>query len=165
MKTLIIYASKHGSSEKCAASLAQKLKGTVDLYNLKNKKDVNLNTYSQVIIGGSIYMGRIQKEITAFCKNAESQLQEKKIGLYICCMKEGQDAVLELERSFPSELINKAIAKETFGGELIFRKMNFLEKFIMRKVAKVEKDTSFYLPENINRFVQNMNHTDTVIVS
>ncbi|MBC8080009.1 MAG: flavodoxin domain-containing protein [Gorillibacterium sp.] len=165
MKTLIIYASKHGSTEKCAASLSGKFKGTVDLCNLKSNKVENLGTYDQIIIGGSIYMGRIQKEITTFCKNAQSQLQDKKIGLFICCMREGQDAVVQLESAFPKELLAKSAAKESFGGELIFRKMNFFEKFIIRKVSKVEKDTSFFLPENINRFVQNMNQTESVIIS
>ncbi|MCL6459474.1 MAG: flavodoxin domain-containing protein [Gorillibacterium sp.] len=165
IKTLIVYASKHGSAEKCAVSLSGKIKGTVELCNLKKDNVGNLGQYDQVIIGGSIYMGRIQKELTAFCTRAGAELLDKRIGLYICCMKEGQDAVVQLERSFSKELLDKAIVKETFGGELNLGKMSFFERFIVKKVAKVEKDTTFFLAENINRFVQNMNRTDTIIVS
>jgi menaquinone-dependent protoporphyrinogen oxidase len=67
MSTLIIYASKHGSAEKCASELSKKLSGKVDLCNLKNGKMPELSQYTKVIIGGSIYVGKVQKEVSEFC--------------------------------------------------------------------------------------------------
>ena len=64
MSTLIVYASKYGCTEKCVKLMSKKLNDKVDLINLKNINDIDLSKYDKVIIGGSIYIGRIQKEVT-----------------------------------------------------------------------------------------------------
>lgn len=46
----------------------------------------------------------------------------------------------ELNNSFPQELLSSATAKEFFGGEFIFKKMNPLDKLIVNKVTKINKD-------------------------
>ena len=74
-KTLIAYATKHGSTEECARSLAGKMNSESDLLNLKEKKHVDLNAYDKIIIGGSIYAGRIQIEVSEFCSKNLTELQ------------------------------------------------------------------------------------------
>jgi len=59
MNILIAYATKYGCTEKCAAVLSEKLTGKVDLCNLKGGRASDLTQYEKVIIGGSIYMGKI----------------------------------------------------------------------------------------------------------
>ena len=63
MNTLIVYSSKYGCTEKCAKLIKQELNDPADLINLKNIniKDINLSKYDKVIIGGPIYIGKIQK--------------------------------------------------------------------------------------------------------
>lgn len=158
MKTLIAYGTKYGCTEKCAQNLSEKLVEKADLCNLKTVKDIDLSQYNKVIIGGSIYMGKIQKEVSKFCSNNLDALKDKKVGLFICCMGEGDVPQTELNNSFPNELIAKSIAKESFGGEFIFKKMGFMHKLIVKKVSKVEQDKSNISEENINRLVQLMNN-------
>lgn len=158
MKTLVAYGTKHGCTEKCATILSEKLEGKVDLYNLKETKDVELSEYDKVVIGGSIYMGKIQKEVVEFCSKNLNTLKNKKIGLFICCMRDGDLAETEINDSFPQELLACASAKGYFGGEFIFKKMNFLERLIVKKVSNIDKDTSNVLEENINRFAEMMNN-------
>jgi len=158
MKTLIAYATKHGCTEQCAKVLIEKLTEKADLCNVKIIKDMDLSQYDKVIIGGSIYIGKIQKEITDFCsKNLES-LKDKKVGLYICCMRDGEEVEQQLKDSFPQELLSNAISTGYFGGEFIFKKMNIMERFIVKKIVKVDKDISNILEENINRFALSMNN-------
>lgn len=66
MKTLIAYATKYGTTEKCANILAQKLSSEAELVNLKKARTIDLNQYDSVIIGGSVMMGRIRKEVKEF---------------------------------------------------------------------------------------------------
>ncbi|MGI6711498.1 MAG: flavodoxin domain-containing protein [Bacillota bacterium] len=66
--------------------LREKLNGNVDLYNLKEKKQPILANYDQIIIGGSIYIGKIQKEVSRFCTDHMAQLKGKRLGLYVCGM-------------------------------------------------------------------------------
>lgn len=157
MKILVAYATKYGCTEKCAHILSEKLNGEVDLYNLKDKKSIDLSKYEKVIVGGSIYLGKIQKEVTEFCEANFNRLLEKKTGLFICCMREAEFAKTQLLDSFANELTDAAIVKETFGGEFIFSKMSFMDKLITKKVAKVSQDTSDLIEENIYRFAQLMN--------
>lgn len=157
MSTLIVYGTKYGCAEKCAKILAEKLSGDLEMYNLKERRDVDLSRYDSVIIGGSIYVGRIQKEVSEFCTKNLDSLKEKKIGLFICAMQSGDELEKELEIAFPKELSDNSIAKENFGGEFIMKKMNFLERAIVKKVSKVDKDTSSILVENINKLAQLIN--------
>lgn len=157
MNTLIVYTSKYGCTEKCAGLLSKELNDKVDIINLKNAGDIDISKYDKVIIGGSIYIGRIQKEVTEFCSKNLDKLKEKGIGLFICGMQEGEAINTELNQNFPSELLNMAAAKEYLGGEFIFDKMNFMEKLIVKVVSKVSSNKSNILKDNIHKFAQEMN--------
>ena len=98
-------------------------------------------------------MGQIQKEIKSFCLKNLAVLKDKRVGLFICGMND-KDVNKQLSNLFPEELLTNAIAKEYFGGEVIFKKMNFFEKFVMKKVAKTDKDVSKLLEDNINKFAK-----------
>lgn len=156
MSTLVIYSSKYGCTEKCAKLLANKLKDNVDLINLKSNMNIDFPKYSKIIIGGSIYMGKIQKEVTEFCSKYLNTLKDKSLGLFICGM---QDNAIEdeINANFPQELLEIAKAKEYFGGEFIFEKMNFFEKIIVKKVSKITSNKSNILDDNIYKFAQVMN--------
>ncbi len=166
MKTLIVYATKYGSTEKCAKLLSDKLSSEVELCNLKLEKNIDLSKYDKVIIGTSVYMGRIRKEINEFFTNNLNELITKKLGVFQCSMSQGADAVTQIENTFPKELVNNAVAKEHFGGEFSFDKMNFFERFIVKMVSKKDNnnqpiDTSKKISniseQRISEFAQAMN--------
>lgn len=157
MNTLIVYATKYGCAKKCAEIMSKELNGKVETIDLKKVKDIDLSQYQNIIIGGSIYMGRIQKEVTGFCSNNLEKLKEKHIGLYICGMQEGEAAITEISQNFSPELLNIAVVKESFGGEFVLDKMNFMEKLIVKKVAKVTSNTSNLNEDVLHKFTQKMN--------
>ncbi len=157
MSTLIAYATKNGFTQKCAGLLAEKLVEKADICDL-GKSNPNLNKYDKVIIGGSVYAGKMRKQITNICaKNLES-LKGKKLGLFICGMAEGDDIKKQLETSFPKELLSTAVASEMFGGEFDFSKMNFIMRAMIKKISGSDKNQTRLLEENIARFAENMNN-------
>lgn len=166
MSILIAYATNHGCAEKCAEILNGKLSEKADLCNLKKGNAPDLSKYDKVIIGGSIYAGKIQKAVKEYCANNLNELKGKKLGFFICCMSVEEPAKAQLNSSFPSELLSIAAAKEVFGGGFTFSDMNFFEKFIIKMVAKsqkrtpvdTKKDISHLFDENINKFAQAMNN-------
>lgn len=160
MKILIAYSTKHGFAEKCSETLSKKLEGEVTLCNLKKDVPSDLEKYDTIIIGGSIYMGQIQKEVQEFCSKNLTVLKEKKIGLFTCCMRENADAVSQLNSAFPQELLDIAVAKGAFGGEFIMNKLNFFEKLIVKNVVKITKDTTMFSEENFNKFAQEINKSN-----
>lgn len=156
-KVLIVYASKHGCTEECARALAGKMNTAADLCNLNEKNQVDLNAYDKVIVGGPIYAGRIQKQIRDFCSKNESALKDKKLGLFICGMSEGDEAKKQLEASFPQALLDASLAKESLGGKIEVSKMNFIERKIIKAVAKMESDMTNVSESRINQFAQILN--------
>lgn len=155
MSTLIAYASKYGFTKTCAEHLAKKLGDQVELCDLGSSQP-DLKKYDKVIIGGSIYAGKIRKPVTRFCSENLKDLAEKKLGLFICGMAKEEDAKKQLESSFPRELLSVAAAKESLGGECNYDKMNFLEKFIMKKITGSSQSQSHMAEDNITRFASQM---------
>ena len=156
MSKLIVYVSKHGSTEKCAVKLMKKLKGQIDLIDLKSKAKVNFDKYDTVIVGGSIHAGKIQKRIKDFCGKHADQLMNKKLGLYICCMEEGDTAQKLFNDAFPESLRNHATATGLFGGEFNFERMNAIERAIIKKIAKTDKSVSKIDEKAIEAFVKEL---------
>ncbi|BCN30522.1 flavodoxin domain-containing protein [Anaeromicropila herbilytica] len=157
MNTLIVYASKHGTTKKCADLLAKQLVGNVELVNLNKAYSITTWNYDTVILGGSIYAGRIRKEISDFCTKNMKELKNVRVGLFICAMSEGEEAVKLIEQNFQEELRNRAIAKESFGGEFLMEQMNFLERFIIKKISKVTTNQSNIREDNIKKFADEVN--------
>lgn len=155
-KTLIVFATRHGCTEKCATTLKSKLKGMIELRNLKNSAASNLDEYETIIIGGSIHAGRIQRKVARFCATNLDTLLKKKIGLYLCCMEEAEKAGEQFNNAYPQELIAHATATGIFGGEFNLESMNRLDRFIVKKVAKVDKSISKLSEESISKFIAEM---------
>lgn len=156
MKTLIVYGTKYGTVEKCINLLKNKLYGEVVIVNIKKDSIPELTQFNTVIIGGSIYAGQIQKGIKNFCIKDVDRLKNKKLGLFICGMND-KDVETQINNVFPEELTEKAVVKEHFGAEVTFKKMNFFERFIMKKITKSDKDISKISDENISRFANLIN--------
>jgi len=157
MKTVVIYGTKYGYTERCAKILVTKLGGEVDLFNITQLNNIELTKYERVVIGGPVYIGKIHKAIQRFCHNNLEILTAKKLGLFICCMKNGDEARAELDSVFPRELLAKAVATENFGGELVFNKMNFGDRLLTKLVTKSVQDQFNHLDENINQFIALIN--------
>ena len=155
MKTLIVYTSKYGCTEKAAELLKARMSGEVEVINLSYAKEPSLESYDTVILGGSIYYGKIQKEMTAFVNKAKPKLTHKKVGLFICAGNKDQ-AAQELRAAFPEELLQRALATEVFGDELQYDKLTLMEKFILRMVKGKEKTGSGLSLTTIENFAQTM---------
>lgn len=159
MKTLIIYATKHGTTKKIANMIAKKLKTSddVELINVKDIKKYNLRVFDKVIIGGSIHAGDIQKNIKKFCEDNKDELKEKQLGLFITCMFNDENIKEEqLHKAYSKELRDASKAQSVFGGEFLFEKMNFIEKMMVKIIAKTNKTTSKINKDEIEKFTKKM---------
>lgn len=142
MNTLIIYISSHGCAEKSAMILKELLSGEVSICNLKNDQVPLLEPFDNIIVGGSIHASKVQRKIKEFCNLNEDVLIKKKLGLYLCHMEEGEKALKQFEDAYPENMRKKAVAQGLFGGAFDFEKMNFFEKMIVKKVAKITESIS-----------------------
>ncbi len=154
MKTLILYTTKYGATKKAVEILQQNLKGGADIVNLGENKNPDLNAYSTVLLGGSVYMGSIQKEMKNFMMASQAALLEKKLGLFLVC---GQDKNVEeqAKKIFPPELWEHAAAFGYFGFAYSVEKMNFLYRLILKKAAGITETKWDLKDDNIKAFAAN----------
>ena len=155
MKTLIVYQSTHGCTEKCVEKLKAGLSGDVDVVNLKSGGLKEVSQYETIIVGGSIHAGRIQGKVKRFCSKHEETLLTKKLGLFICCMEEEKDQE-EFDANYPEVLRDHATASGIFGGEFDYDRMGFVAKAIIKKVAGTTESVSRIREDAISKFVEEM---------
>ncbi|UMZ74448.1 flavodoxin domain-containing protein [Natranaerofaba carboxydovora] len=156
MKTVILYATKYGCTEKAAAKLTEKISeqisSDVTKVNLKTQETPDLIEFDCIILGGSIYAGRIQKEIKELIQQSGYLIKEKPLGLFVCCGF--QDKAMEQMKEAFGELYDSARVKEYFGAMFNTEKMNFAEKLIVKVVSRSDKaKPPGIIEENIDEFV------------
>ncbi|HBL83394.1 MAG: hypothetical protein A2Y17_04465 [Clostridiales bacterium GWF2_38_85] len=136
MKTLIIYSTTYGFTEDCINDLQKQLNGETKAINIMKESGVDLQDFDKVVIGGSIYMGQVQKQLKTFCEQNLDKLKQKKVALFLCCGFV-DNFEQNLQNNFPAKLINSAFAKQCFGGELRLDKMKFTHKMITKMMKKM----------------------------
>lgn len=155
MSALIIYMTRHGCTGKAVDILARALPGSA-VFDLGAVSNPPLDAHDTVAIGGSIHAGKVQRKLAKYCRDNMGTLKSKKLGLFLCCMEEGEKARLEFDQAFPAELREHAAATGLFGGAFDFDRMNFLERMIVKKVAKIEKSVSKLDEKAIESFAEKL---------
>jgi len=134
MKTLILYATKYGA----AREIAQKIAGIIDGSEIRDLKEGGippLSEYDCVIVGSSIYVGKIRKEARTFIAENSDALCGKRLGLYISGF-EPQSAEACFKSNFPEKLLSHATVTAFLGGILDPKKAGGFDLFLLR-AAKV----------------------------
>ncbi|OMD41647.1 flavodoxin domain-containing protein [Paenibacillus odorifer] len=152
MKTIIIYTSKYGCTEKAAYLLKNQLGEETEVVNLMLAKEPALERYDTVILGGSIYYGKIQKKMTEFTSKYQNELSKKRVGLFICAGAKGEQAAQELKSSFPEKLYDQSITKEVFGDEIYEEKFTLLDRLVLRMLKGKGMSVNGLSKETIERF-------------
>ncbi|WP_179035880.1 flavodoxin domain-containing protein [Paenibacillus sp. URB8-2] len=156
MKTLILFTTRHGCTAKAAGMLQSRMGQGADTINLMTDSVPALSEYETVILGGSIYYGGIQKQMTEFIKKEQSQLASKRIGLFLCAAEPGEKALKELEEAFPEFLRARAKAADVFGNELDYSKLSLPEKLVFRAVKGKRRRGDGLSSDKINKFAAKM---------
>jgi len=135
MKTIIIYATKYGSAAEVAKRIKTQIGEEAQIYNILTDRVPPLDTYNTVILGGSVYIGKVQKQITEYSNIHLKELLDKNVGLFLCAGEQKTDGqIKEIQSAFPESLFQHAAAKEVLGYAYSFEKMKFFDKLIMKKM-------------------------------
>lgn len=165
MRSLILIGSKYGTTEECGEKLKSHLEGEVDLISIANNNDIKLSNYNKVIIGTPVYAGMINKDIKAFIEGNKEELIGRDLGIFLCCMSEGEKLKEQFEQNIPEEILEVLKVKEGFGGAFKFSRMNFFEKLIIKMITKKDPSLGAVNPkvdmykiqeDTIKRFAEEM---------
>ena len=150
MKTIILYATKHGAAAEIADRIASQL-GGASAYDLKQGDIPDLAGFDCVIVGSSVYAGMFRKEAKSFIAQNAGKLCGKRLGLFISGMSKGDGADI-FKANIPDEVIQAAKAACILGGVFDPEKANFFERLVMKAVSKQSGYMSTISDEDINTF-------------
>lgn len=140
MTTLIAYASKYGTTRSCAEKIAEQLPGAIELLDLKRARLDSLDRFDAVVIGGAIYAGKVMASVPSFCERNRNALLERGVGLFVCCLYEGETAQSELDEAFPGWLNAHAVVRRPVGGAVNYAGLGVVDRYLARKVAHITED-------------------------
>ena len=154
MKTLILFATKYGATAVIAQKIADKIQGAA-LHNLKTKGLPSVADYDCVIIGSSVYAGRIRKEARVFLSKNKNLLVEKKLGFFVSGIgASGGDKFLK--DNFPADLLQNARAAAFLGGIFDPQKAGSFERFIIKIITKSSACINIIDDKKIEEFADAM---------
>lgn len=140
-KVLITYASKYGATKEIAEKIGTTIRESgksVDVIPIQKVND--LASYSTVIIGSAIYIGMWRKSVIKFIKNNEVVLEKLKVWFF-SSGPTGEGNAEELTNGWKAPKNMDTYFESTkpedialFHGKVDLKKLNFLEKWMAKKV-------------------------------
>ena len=129
-KITVVYATKYGSTQRYAQWIAEELGAELVSFE---KADINqLALCDTVIFGSCVYAGRIQG--INFMKNNRDTLEHTRLLIFTVGLTQPGDEVAYqqvLDKNFTEEE-RKGLQFFHFPGALDYKKMNFMERHMMR---------------------------------
>ena len=137
MKTLILYYSKHGVTKKVARLLNSQIVDSE--LSLVTEFDGDLDEFDDIYLGSPTYMGKLNKEFISFINKNRDALLNKDVKVFVVGMAPENFPVL-LESHFDKEMQEKWMIRHV-GGGYNFNSMNFIERFVVKRVSKYKEST------------------------
>jgi len=146
MKSIILYETKAGTTKKCADYILKSNEAELSLIT-GFKED--LNNYENIILMTPVYMGKVNKKFKELITAKKDILMTKRVILVFVGMNPqafdsmvGQNVDTDLKDH--AEIVNA-------GGAYILEKLNFIEKRILKSVAKVTQSSEHIKYENLDK--------------
>ena len=127
MKTIVLYKSKYGSTEKYARWIAEEL--SCEVNDVKNVKIDDLLEYDTIIYGGGLY-AEVIAGVYILTKNIE-KLRGKKLIVFTT-------GITPLDCR---EYYDKLVIEKNFKGDMAkeFKVFNFMGKMLMSELSLVHR--------------------------
>ena len=147
MRTLVIYATDEGQTEKIAIRIAQRLaeKGLpTDRHNIAVDPEdpIALDAYDAVVVGSPVHYSHYDAQLAACIKQYREALIEIPSAFFSVSLGILSDEVSEKEEvvriadAYLSETGWKPFLKVHFGGAVVYSKYSWLKRKLMQFVVR-----------------------------
>lgn len=133
MKTLIVYKSKHGAVKEVAEYMGKKLQADIQ----EAADTLSIQAYDQIVFMGSIYAGRLAKQLRSCIQKKDAELTGKRVSMLLSGMGNASTEKIITE-NLGAEFYRRLTFSDIIGGRLDFHKLGFLEKKIICMVNRQE---------------------------
>lgn len=156
MKTLILYGSRKGCTERCARKLKDELirvgGGHCEVADVKKARLRRVSEYDHLIIGSSIWAGKLHPAVRRFMRSYSRISPSQHLGLFLCSGKEEPDYFTE---NFSRQVLERAEERRFFGGELSIEDFSPLMRYILRRKAGITESYRRIRDDEIQAFARN----------
>ncbi|MCK9471002.1 MAG: hypothetical protein M0Q88_04535 [Bacilli bacterium] len=153
MKIGIFYATKYGTTKKCAEIIKEHFIDA-DLFEIDDK-EIFLDNYDFIIVGSPVIAGRLHKNVRKFLRLNKENIKGKVS--YFLCHGFNIDPYEILKANVDRELAKDIQLISGFGGELEIDKLKGIDKFVFKIIKKMK---SFVEPkldyDAINVFIESL---------
>ncbi len=136
MKSIIIYKTKTGTTKKCAEIIHNNNPDS-ELYEIS--KVPSLKKHDNITFVTPIYMGQINKQIKKLMNSLENCLEKTNVQVVLVGTNE-ETLNQTIEQNFSSKEKDH-LSITHVGGAYNFQKLNFLQRFIIKKFTGVTEST------------------------
>ena len=135
MKILAVYTTKTGTVERCLDELGKNLpRADIVRANITSQAcEYSIADFDVIVIGSSIRMGKIHKNIKKYIEENMASLKKKKVALFLCL---GFPELFDeyVIKNFSRDIRNSAIGISCFGGEMDLSRQTGSDKILMKIV-------------------------------
>ena len=138
MKGIVIYKGKYGATKQYAKWIGGEL--GLPVADSKDIKENELSYYDFLLIGTSVYIGKLQ--IQKWLKDNIAYLHGKKIFLFqvAATLPEEKEKRQAYNRASIPEKILKNCEFYFLPGRMIMQKLSWIDRFMLKMGARVTKD-------------------------
>ncbi|KFZ26582.1 MAG: protoporphyrinogen oxidase [Candidatus Izimaplasma bacterium HR2] len=149
MKTLILYESIMGYTEKCAKYLFKKIEGCA-IFDISSK-DFNLDDYDKILIGAPLYIGEVEKITQKFIKKNKLKLLDKELGLFFSGMSRSEFHIA-IQDSLPPNIFYHANIVHC-GGVVEFSKLSWKDKRTIKRRLEIKESVYDEMLESLDELI------------
>ncbi|MGR3806577.1 menaquinone-dependent protoporphyrinogen IX dehydrogenase [Pasteurella testudinis] len=155
MKTLIIYSSVDGQTQKIAQAMAAEMQAAdqsavLELTALSQADQYDLSGYDNIVIGASIRYGHFNKALEPYIQRHAQLLNRKKSAFYsvnLTARKADKNTpeTNVYTRKFLQRIDWQPTQSAVFAGALRYPRYRFFDRFMIRLIMKItggETDTT-----------------------
>ena len=126
MKVCIVYDSRHGTTEKVAETIKEAIEKYTNVEVRRASEVATFKGCELIIVGTPIYYERPLKSILEFLEEHSSELEEKKVAIFIVCFAVAfgnlgrwhiqKHYIKPLMERIPGEIIDTLVLKGGIGN-------------------------------------------------
>lgn len=138
MKGIIVYKGKYGATSQYAQWLGTTFQ--VPVIETDDMTADNITRYDYVIVGSSVYVGRLQ--VREWVRRYECLLQAKKVYFFIVCATPAneKEKIEEIVRNNVPEGLRTEENIYVLRGRMIMKNLSWWDKLILKLGAMLQKD-------------------------
>ena len=140
-KILISYGTTEGQTAritKCIADVMTSKGHEAQVLDLRGSKDLSLDTYDAVIVGGSIHMGKHEDQVVDFVRRNRVSLERLPSAFFsvILAAHGDMENACAYVKNFEQETGWRPTQVGYFGGALLYRQYGFLKRLMMKRIVR-----------------------------